>query len=112
MHSFEKLEVWKRGCRLAVEIYNSLQSCKDYGLKDQMTRAAVSIPSNIAEGYERRTGKEYAQFLSIAKGSAGELRTQIYIAVKIGVLDPKTASGMTRELKELASMLQSIISKL
>ena len=112
MHSFEELEVWKRGCRLAVELYNALLSCKDYGLKDQMTRAAVSIPSNIAEGYERRTGKEYAQFLSIAKGSAGELRTQIYIAVKIGVLDPETASGMTRELKERASMLQSIISKL
>ena len=112
MHSFEELDVWKRGCRLAVELYKVLEDCKDYGLKDQMTRAAVSIPSNIAEGYERRTGKEYAQFLSIAQGSAGELRTQIYIAAKIGILDSKTTSHMTRELKELASMLQSIIAKL
>ena len=112
MHSFEDLDVWKRGCRLAVELYKALQDCKDYGIKDQMTRAAVSIPSNIAEGYERKSSKEYAQFLSIAKGSAGELRTQIYIAVKIGVINSKKASAMAKELKELASMLQSIISKL
>ena len=112
MAGFEDLEVWKRGCRLAVELYKTLENCRDYGLKDQMTRAAVSIPSNIAEGYERKSSKEYAQFLSIAKGSAGELRTQIYIAVKIGILDAKSASDMAKELKELASMLQSIISKL
>jgi len=112
MAGFEDLDVWKRGCRLSVDLYRILENCRDYGLKDQMTRAAVSIPSNIAEGYERKSSKEYAQFLSIAKGSAGELRTQIYIAVKIGVLDAESASGMTKELKELASMLQSIISKL
>lgn len=112
MHSFEDLEVWKRGCRLTVDLYKALEDCKDYGLKDQMTRAALSIPSNIAEGHERKSSREYAQFLSISKGSAGELRTQIYIAIKIGILDSKTAAGMTSELKELSSMLQSLISKL
>ena len=112
MHGFENLEVWKRSCRLAVDLYKLLENCKDYGLKDQMTRAAVSIPSNIAEGYERKSSREYSQFLSIAKGSAGELRTQIYIAVKIGILNSKDAAVMTSELKELSSMLQSLISKL
>ena len=112
MHSFEDLEIWKRSCRLSVDLYTILRNCKDRALKDQMTRAAVSIPSNIAEGYERRTGKEYAQFLSVAKGSAGELRTQLYIASKIGVVDVPVMSAMTKELKEISSMIQSIISKL
>ena len=85
-NSFENLEVWKRGCRIAVRIYEILKDCRDYGLKDQMTRAAVSIASNISEGAERNSVAEYIRFLHIAKGSAAELRTQVYIAQKIGVL--------------------------
>jgi four helix bundle protein len=65
--SFEDLEVWKKSCRLAVRIYELLGDCRDFGLKDQMTRAAVSIPSNIAEGAERDSKKEYVRFLHIAK---------------------------------------------
>ena len=80
MNVFEDLEVWKKSCRLTVSIYKSLQDCNDRCFKDQMTRAALSIPSNIAEGAERRSKKEFINFLSIAKGSAAELRTQIYIA--------------------------------
>jgi len=57
-HSFEELEVWKVSCRLAIRVYADLRTCKDYGLKDQMTRAAVSIASNIAEGAERTTGPD------------------------------------------------------
>ena len=66
MLNLEKLEVWKRGCRRSVEIYRVLANVHDYGLVDQMTRAAVSIPSNIAEGAERKTDKEYINFLHIA----------------------------------------------
>lgn len=69
MNAFEDLDVWKKSYRLVVELYKELQNCKDCGLKDQMTRAAVSIPSNIAEGAERRTKKEFINFLSIPKGS-------------------------------------------
>ena len=65
--SFEDLEVWLRACRLAVRIYEVLRDCKDYGLKDQMCRAAVSIASNIAEGAERGTAVEFMRFLHIAK---------------------------------------------
>ena len=75
--SFEDLEVWKRSSRLAVEIYSALRDCRDFSLKDQMTRAAVSIPSNIAEGAERYSDKEFARFLYIARGSSAELRTQL-----------------------------------
>ncbi|PIP06359.1 MAG: four helix bundle protein, partial [Syntrophobacterales bacterium CG23_combo_of_CG06-09_8_20_14_all_48_27] len=81
--SFEELDVWKRACRLAVRIYESLRDCRDYGLKDQMTRSAVSIASNIAEGAERNSRVEYIRFLHIAKGSSAELRTQVYIAQQI-----------------------------
>ena len=78
--SFEELDVWKRACKLAVHAYEILKDCRDYGLKDQMPRAAISIASNIAEGAERNSKAEYIRFLHIAKGSAGELRTQVYIA--------------------------------
>ncbi len=87
-HSFEELVVWKRACRLTVQLYELLTNCTDYGLRDQMTRAGVSIVSNIAEGVERNTPKEFQRYLNIAKGSAAELRTQIYIAGEIGIFSP------------------------
>ena len=77
--SFEELEVWKRACQLAVRVYELLKECHDFGLRDQMQRASVSIASNIAEGHERG-GKDFARFLRVALGSAAELRTQAYIA--------------------------------
>jgi hypothetical protein len=67
-NSFEELDVWKRACRLAVRTYERLRNCRDYGLKGQMTRSAVSIASNIAEGAERNSRAEYIRFLHIAKG--------------------------------------------
>ena len=106
--SFEELDVWKRACRLAVRIYEVLKDCRDYGLKDQMTRAAVSIASNIAEGAERDSRPEYIRFIHIAKGSAAELRTQVYIAQRIGILTDSQAAELTAELKEISSMLQGL----
>ena len=110
--SFEDLEVWKKGCRLAVRIYEILNDCRDYGLKDQMTRASVSISSNIAEGAERDSKAEYIRFLHIAKGSAAELRTQVYIARKIAVITDETQKEITDELKAISSMLHALIKSL
>jgi len=107
--SFEELEVWKSGCRLAVRVYEVLRDCKDYGLKDQMTRAAVSISSNIAEGAERDSKQEFIRFLHIAKGSAAELRTQAYIAQKIGIINNGVQKELTEELKKISAMLHSLI---
>ena len=82
------------------------------GLQDQMTRAAVSIASNIAEGAERDSRSEFIRFLHIAKGSAAELRTQAYIAQRIGVLSAPDASTLVAELKEISSMLHGLITSL
>jgi len=111
-NSFENLEVWKRGCRIAVRIYEVLKDCRDYGLKDQMTRSAVSIASNISEGAERDSVAEYIRFLHIAKGSAAELRTQVYIAQQVGVISHETKNELTEELKIISSMLHALIKAL
>lgn len=66
IEKFEDYEVWKRFMRLAVDIYQNLKDCKDFGLRDQMQRSAVSIPSNFAEGYERQSNKEFIRFLYIS----------------------------------------------
>ena len=110
--SFERLEVWKRACRLAVQIYELLRECREFALKDQMTRAAISIASNIAEGAERNSVAENVRFLHMAKGSAAELRTQTYIAQRIGVLPESAAQEMVKELKALSAMLHGLIKSL
>ena len=110
--SFEDLEVWKRACRLAVKIYEILRDCRDYGLKDQMTRAAVSIASNIAEGAERDSVLEFIRFLHIAKGSAAELRTQVYISRRIQVISAALEKELTEELIIVSKQLQSLITSL
>jgi four helix bundle protein len=102
--SFEELEVWKRACNLAVEIYRALRDTRDYGLKDQMQRAAVSIASNIAEGSERSV-KDFQRFLSIARGSAAELRTQAYIAFKIDAMTAEVMRHVVDECKGIGKML-------
>jgi four helix bundle protein len=110
--SFEDLDVWQRACRLGVRIYEVLKNCKDYGLKDQMTRSAVSIASNIAEGAERDSTLEFIRFLHIAKGSAAELRTQVYIACKIEVIKEPIQKELTNELKNISSMIHGLIKSL
>jgi len=111
-HSFEELDVWKRACRLSVNIYKTFESCKDFGLKDQITRAAVSIASNIAEGCERDSVKDFVRFLNISKGSAAELRTQLYISKEIGLISSEKMNELIRELKEISSMLHGLIKSL
>ncbi len=112
MEAFEKLEVWKRSARLSVEVYRSLQGCRDFGFKDQLSRSSLSVPSNIAEGYERGSRKEFVRFLNIAKGSCAELRTQLYIGIEAGLLDKSVAANQVGETSEISKMLQGLINKL
>ncbi|MEF8794639.1 four helix bundle protein [Thiohalorhabdus sp.] len=108
----EGLEVWKRTCQLAVRVYKSLEDCKDFGLKNQMTRASVSVASNIAEGAERGSAPDYKRFLSMAKGSAAELRTQLHIGKAVGLVEEAAASKMVAELEEISAMLQGLANSL
>jgi four helix bundle protein len=112
METFENLEVWSRACRLSVDVYGLLCECREYGFKDQLFRSALSIPSNIAEGYERGSRSEFIRFLNIAKGSSGELRTQLYVGIKAGLLDEKAARRYLQESTEISKMLQGLINKL
>jgi four helix bundle protein len=109
---FEDLAVWKRSARLSAELYKSLKDLKDYGYRDQITRAGLSIPSNIAEGYERESSKEIRNFLNYAKGSAGELRTQLYIGMDIGYIDRETGMQWIKEAEEISRMLHGLMQSI
>jgi four helix bundle protein len=107
-HSFEDLEVWQRSRALVREVYRNTETFKDWSLRDQMRRASVSIASNIAEGAERNANTEFAHFIGIAKGSAAELRTQLYLAMDLGLLSNADATRMIEETKQLGAMLEGL----
>jgi four helix bundle protein len=106
---FEKLQVWKRSARLSADVYRRLRDPKDWGFRDQITRAGLSIPSNIAEGYERESNKNLIKFLHYAKGSAGELRAQLYIGIDIGFIAKATGNHWLTEARQISKMLATLI---
>jgi four helix bundle protein len=110
--SFEELDVWQRGTDVAVRIYEILDGCRDYGLKDQMTRAAVSIPSNIAEGAERDSKKEFVRFLHIAKGSAAELRTQVRITQRVNLISLADRQEILNQLETISRKVHRLIESI
>jgi four helix bundle protein len=106
---FEDLFIWQKGIEFAKEIYllTERKGLKtDFGLKSQMRDASVSIPTNIAEGFERRSRKEYLNFLNIAKASAGEMRSLLVVACEVGYLE----SDELNRLREKAKFLSGSIS--
>ena len=109
IEKFEDLKVWKDSMRLASEIYRQFSNSHDYGFRDQIQRAAVSIPSNIAEGYERQSNKEFIQFLFIAKGSCGELRTQIYLGIELKLIEKDRGTTLLQQTREISAMLYGLI---
>ena len=105
MGSFEDLEVWKRAVALSAELYKALRDLRDYGFKDQLTRAGLSVASNIAEGMERDSNAERARYLTIARSSCGEVRTQVYIGIDIGYIDGEIGRRWIKESQEISAML-------
>lgn len=95
-----------------MRLYNLLRSCRDYGIKDQMLRSSISIPSNIAEGSERKSIQDFKRFINIAQGSAAELRTQVYISREINIFSEKEAEDLVQELKSISKMLQALHNSL
>jgi four helix bundle protein len=113
--SFEDLRVWRKGIGLTKEVYAETGGPpfnKDFGLRDQLRRAAVSIPANIAEGFERASKKEYLNFLNIAKGSAGELRCLLRVALEIGYLEKERYDHLSNSAIELSCYLSNQIKAL
>ena len=112
---FEDLEIWKEARRLTREIYrltSGLKFAKDFNLRGQIQSAAVSVMSNIAEGFERAGNQEFSQFLYVAKGSCGEVRAQIYVAVDQGYISAKESEELLNSFKRLSSMIGNLINYL
>ena len=108
-NTFESLEIWQESMKLCVQIYEQMKDCRDFGLKEQIQRASVSVPSNIAEGFERQTGKEFILFLFIAKGSCGEIRTQLYLAKALKYIETGSANLLIEQTKIISSKIQNFI---
>ena len=109
---FKELGVWQRSKDLAVQIYKISSSgplSKDYGLRDQLRRAAISVPSNLAEGDERDTDREAVRFFYIAKGSVAELRTQLQIGLEIGYLERDVFERLDDECFQISRMMGALI---
>ncbi|MBR4172436.1 MAG: four helix bundle protein [Kiritimatiellae bacterium] len=112
---FEDLEVWKLARKLTGKLYGLSRNdpfAKDYGLRDQICRAAVSIVSNIAEGFERRSANQFLQFLDIANGSAGEVRAQLYVALDLGYITQEEFQDAIGDVVAIGKMLTSLIRHL
>ena len=109
---FEDIEAWKKGRELAKGIYTVTATgefARDYGLKDQIRRAVVSVISNIAEGFSRQTDKEFVQFLHIAKGSTSEVQSQLYIAADLGYVSQEEFTNMYDQADEVAKLISGFI---
>jgi len=115
LKNFEDFEIWKKARYLTQEVYavsTAQNFSKDFGLRDQKRRAAVSIMSNIAEGFERGGNQEFIQFLYIAKGSCGEVRSQIYVALDQEYMEKSEADKLMLTLKHLSVMIKRLIDHL
>lgn len=106
---YKNLEVWQASVQLSVAVYKHFSTCKDFGFKDQITRSSMSVPSNIAEAEERHGIKEQIQFLNVAKGSAGELMTQIIIGEQIGYIDRDVSESWQAELIRVSRQLGALM---
>ena len=115
IENFKDLEIWQRSISLVKEIYEITRQFpkeETYGLTSQIRRAAVSIPSNIAEGFARFYNKEYKQFLFISLGSCAELSTQLIIACKLDYLKSEKSDVLLDEIEQISKMTMSLIKKL
>ena len=115
IQKFEDLKVWQKAREVNLQIYklsNKGSFSKDFGLRDQIRRASVSIISNIAEGFERNGNKEFNQFLSIAKASAAEVRAQLYVAKDLEYISNEEFTEVVIGLIEVSKMLSGLMSYL
>lgn len=112
---FEEIEAWRKARELVKQIYmhsNEARFARDFGLRDQIRRASISIMANIAEGYERSGTGEFLQFLAVAKGSAAEVRSHLYVALDQGYMDRKTFDNLCIDAESTARMISKLMEYL
>jgi four helix bundle protein len=109
IEKFENIEAWKEARILVEEAYKSFSKIKDYGFRDQIQRAVVSIMSNIAEGFDRGTNKEFIQFLVIARGSVSEVRSLLYAALDIGYLDEGISNNLQNRCLKISNLINGFV---
>lgn len=110
--TFEDIIAWQKSRTLTIQIYKFLNKNSDFGFKNQIFRAVVSISNNIAEGFERRSNKELKNFLYIAKGSAGEVRSMLYIALDLKYISLSQFKTLSESCREISRLLSGLIKTL
>jgi len=112
IEKFEDIVAWQKSRELSKEIYTIFRICNDYAFRDQIQRATISIGNNIAEGFERRSNKELKNFLFIAKGSCGEVRSMLYSGLDLKYISQDNFSRLFGLAIEISKMLSGFIKKL
>ena len=111
-NQFEEILVYQKSERLTIEIYKIFRNCNDFGFRNQIQRASVSISNNIAEGFERKGNKEFKQFLFISKGSCGETRSMLRLALCLKYISKKDFETLHPFSVEISKMLSGLIKVL
>jgi len=110
--TFEDLDCWKESGKLAIEIFATFEKNQNFSFKDQICRAVVSISNNIAEGFERGSDKDFRKFLYIAKGSCGEVRSMLYLALKLNYINRENFNQLKEQSIGCSALLSGLIKYL
>lgn len=112
IQKFEDIIGWQKGQDFAVEIYNEFKEIKDWGFRDQIRRAVFSISNNIAEGFDRRTDADFARFVYIALGSCSEVKSMLYLAIRLNYIENTKALELITKANEISMILRGLIKSL
>ena len=112
IEKFEDILTWKKSEKLVLEVYRLFKNSRDFSFRDQIQRASVSIMNNIAEGYERKGNKEFVKFLYISKGSCGEVRSMLYLALDLRYINKEEFESLYKKSIEISRMLSGLIKYL
>ena len=109
---FEDILAWQKAGKLTVGIFDVFKDSRDFSFRDQIQRAVLSIMNNIAEGFERKSNKEFKYFLFVSKGSCGEVRSMLYVALKLNYISEQQFQGFHKSSTEISKMLSGLIKTL
>lgn len=109
---FEEILAWQKSQEIAVEVYSLFGKMKDFGFRDQICRAAISISNNIAEGFERNTDKDFARFLHISLGSCSEVKSMLYLGERLNLIDINQQRIMLDKVQEVSKIITGLIKSL